>query len=85
MMGVEIEQPQQLKRIIPCLKEGCKQVGIKEVVEFINHYPNEGGAKLIDKRIVGIFKPLILREEWQAQLKIWFRSNPSILKELGIT
>lgn len=45
--------------------------GAKEVVEFINQYPNESGAEFINGEIVGTFKPVLLREEWEAKLKEW--------------
>lgn len=46
-----------------------RKAGIKEVVEWIEE------EDAIDR---------MERERWQAQLKIWFKDSPELLKEWGI-
>ncbi len=56
-LGIAIEQPQQLRRIIPCLKEDCWKAGIQEAVEWFFAHGYSGGP--------------IRWEDLQAQLKKW--------------
>ena len=61
-----------------------KQEGRREVVEWIqkegiwSQVPFEGKRK--EETMWCLFP-----EEWQAQLKLWFKDNPKLLKEWGVT
>ena len=68
--GYELAEEELGKCYAPVFKDG-KQAGVKEVVEFINRYPNQGRQELIDKKIVRTFRPLIPVDDWQAKLKEW--------------
>ena len=58
------------------LKE-AEMAGIRKVVEWLSshsHCGTAGGASFC-----------VANWEWQSQLKEWFKDNPELLKELGVS
>lgn len=49
----------------------ARKAGREDVVSFIESLAREYGAEMTGDGLKGIVKPIIFRDEWQAQLKEW--------------
>ncbi len=61
----------------------ARQAAIREVVEWILAHSSTPMRSNLDPTVFTFAMHMSL-DIWQEQLKIWFKDNPELLKELGI-